>query len=312
MTSAINPNNIDGAYPVAGQDNNSQGFRDNFTNTATNFRFAAEEISDLQSKVVLKQALSGTVLDNNMLGSSLSNAVLSNMSDAALALGSKSGSVDIDYSLASYQTLTTSNSVSLRFINFPAAGVSASVVVQVTISDPNHTLTLPTTVSVNNRGIQGAVVSGSGTTISFGTSATPLTTFPAKFSFEFSTSDGGTSITVREVNKRLQPFNNTSENLANAAPVNVAVTTSYFSTVAASTATLAAGVPGQIKTLAMYADGGDMVITVTNAGWKTSGTGTITFNDIGDACTLQYINSNVANIAASKWFCIGNNGCTFT
>jgi len=63
--------------------------------------------------------------------------------------------------------------------------------------------------------------------------------------------------------------------------------------------------------LAMYADGGDMVITVTNAGWKTSGTGTITFNDIGDACTLQYINSNVANIAQSKWFCIGNNGCTF-
>jgi len=311
MTSAINPNNIDGAYPVAGQDNNSQGFRDNFTNTATNFRFAAEEISDLQSKVVLKQALTGTTLDNNMLGSSLSNAVLSNMSEAALVLGSKSGSVDIDYSLASYQTLTTSNSVSLRFVNFPAAGVSASVVVQVTISDPNHTLTLPTAVSVNNRGIQGAVVSGSGTTISFGTSATPPTTFPAKFSFEFSTSDGGTSITVREVNKRLQPFNNTSENLANAAPVNVAVTTSYFSTVAASTATLAAGVPGQIKTLAMYVDGGDMVITVTNAGWKTSGTGTITFNDIGDACTLQYINSNVANIAQSKWFCIGNNGCTF-
>jgi hypothetical protein len=75
---------------------------------------------------------------------------------------------------------------------------------------------------------------------------------------------------------------------------------------------LAAGVPGQIKTLAMYADGGDMIITVTNAGWKTTGTGNITFNDIGDACTLQYINSNVANIAASKWFCIGNNGCTFT
>jgi hypothetical protein len=311
MTSAINPNNIDGAYPVAGQDNNSQGFRDNFTNTATNFRFAAEEISDLQSKVVLKQALSGTVLDNNMLGSSLSNAVLSNMSDAALALGSRSGSVDIDYSLASYQTLTTSNSVSLRFVNFPAAGVSASVVVQVTISDPNHTLTLPTAVSVNNRGIQGAIVSGSGTTISFGTSATPLTTFPARFSFEFSTSDGGSSITVREVNKRLQPFNNTSENLANAAPVNVAVTTSYFSTVAASTATLAAGVPGQIKTFAMYVDGGDMVITVTNAGWKSTGTGNITFSNIGDACTLQYINSNVANIAASKWFCVGNNGCTF-
>ena len=53
----------------------------------------------------------------------------------------------------------------------------------------------------------------------------------------------------------------------------------------------------------MVADGGDMVITVSNAGWKSSGTGTITFNDIGDGCTLQYINS--------KWFCIGQNGVTF-
>ena len=60
MTSAINPNNIDGAYPVAGQDNNSQGFRDNFTNTATNFQYAADEISDLQAKAVLKSALVGT------------------------------------------------------------------------------------------------------------------------------------------------------------------------------------------------------------------------------------------------------------
>jgi hypothetical protein len=53
----------------------------------------------------------------------------------------------------------------------------------------------------------------------------------------------------------------------------------------------------------MYADTGDMVITVTNAGWKSTGTGTITFANIGEACTLQYINS--------KWFCIGNNGAVF-
>jgi len=30
--SNINPNNINAAYPVAGVDNDSQGFRDNFTN----------------------------------------------------------------------------------------------------------------------------------------------------------------------------------------------------------------------------------------------------------------------------------------
>ena len=66
MSSNINPNIIDGSYPVAGQDNNSQGFRDNFTNTKTNFQYAENEINDLQSKVILKAALTGTTLDNNM------------------------------------------------------------------------------------------------------------------------------------------------------------------------------------------------------------------------------------------------------
>lgn len=96
---------------------------------------------------------------------------------------------------------------------------------------------------------------------------------------------------------------NGSEDLANGAAANVSITATYFSTAAAETGTLAAGTAGQIKTFMMYADTGDMVITVTNAGWKTSGTGTITFNDIGDGCTLQYVNN--------KWFCIGQNGVTF-
>ena len=94
-----------------------------------------------------------------------------------------------------------------------------------------------------------------------------------------------------------------SEDLAPSAAANLLLTASYFTTVAAETATLAAGTTGLIKTFMMEGDGGDMVLTVTNAGWKSSGTGTITFNDIGDGCTLQYINS--------KWFCIGNNGVAF-
>ena len=94
-----------------------------------------------------------------------------------------------------------------------------------------------------------------------------------------------------------------SENLTASAAANLLVTASYFTTSTAETATLAAGTEGQIKTFMMKATSGNMVITVTNAGWKTSGTGTITFANIGDACTLQYI--------SSKWFCIGNNGAVF-
>ena len=94
---------------------------------------------------------------------------------------------------------------------------------------------------------------------------------------------------------------NGSEDLADAAAANLLVTASYFTTIAAETATLAAGTAGQIKTFMMAGDGGDMVITVTNPAW--GGAGTMTFDTVGQGCTLQYINS--------KWFCIGNNGVTF-
>lgn len=93
-----------------------------------------------------------------------------------------------------------------------------------------------------------------------------------------------------------------SEDLASGAAANLSVIASYFTTTAAETAaTLAAGTNGQIKTFMMVADGGDMVITVTNPGW--GGAGTMTFSAVGQGCTLQYINS--------KWFCIGNNGVSF-
>ena len=147
MTSAINPNNINGAYPVAGQDNNSQGFRDNFTNTSTNFQYAADEITDLQNNAVLKGALTGQVLDNDMQGSPLSNALLSNMSENIVVLNTVSGTTVINYALASYQTLTTNGAVTLSFTNFPAAGAAASVVVQVTVASIIHTLILPAAVS---------------------------------------------------------------------------------------------------------------------------------------------------------------------
>ena len=294
MASNINPTNIDGTYPVAGQDNNSQGFRDNFTNTKTNFQYAKDEITDLQNKAVLKAALTGSPgLDNDMLGSIVSNATVQDMAMTRVALGSLSGSVGINYAAGHIQTVTTNGSITLAFSNFPPAGQAGVVTVHINVSNTAHTVTFPAAVSINNVGIRG--LNASTNTITFANAGT--------YNFQFSTSDGGSTITVNEDNKRLQSFNNSSEDLANAAAANLAVTTSYFTTAAAETATLAAGVEGQIKVFAMRADGGDMVITVTNAGWKTTGTGTITFNDIGDACTLQYM--------SSKWFCIGNNGCSF-
>jgi hypothetical protein len=292
MASTINPNNIDGAYPVAGQDNDSQGFRDNFTNTKTNFSYAAAEITDLQNKAVLKSALTGTTLNNDMGGSVLSNAQLQDMSETKVALQSVVGSQILNYEAGPYFTLTLGGSVSLSFANFPASGVAARCRLQVTVNNLSYTLTLPVAVSVGTSNIQGL----NSNILTF--------TRTGVFEYEFETSTGGATISVFDLNQNFDPiYLPSAEDLADAAAASLTKTTSYFSTAAAETATLAAGSPGQVKVFAMYADTGDMVITVTNAGWKTSGTGTITFTAVGQACTLMYINS--------KWFCIGNNAATF-
>jgi hypothetical protein len=292
MTSSINPNNIDGAYPVAGQDNNSQGFRDNFTNTKTNFQYAADEITDLQNKAVLKQALTGTTLNNDMLGAVLSNAQLQDMSETRVPLGSLSGTVTVNYAAGSYQTVSTNGNITLAFTNWPAAGALGVVAVQINVTSTAHTVTFPVnsgpTPLTNSTGIVGF------------NSTTNVVTFATTgiYTFEFSSSDGGTTITVNETNQRLSPFNNSSEDITNTAAANLAVTTTYFTTAGAETATLAAGVAGQIKVFsAVDVTAGNMVVTVTNAGWKASGTGTITFSGRGQSCIMQY--------TASKWFVIG-------
>ena len=146
------------------------------------------------------------------------------------------------------------------------------------------------TVNIDNTGVTSVEVTTTGTSLII-TDGTVTTTGTI-------TIDLSPNVTVTG-----QLLLSGSEVLTTGSSVNLAVTASYFSTSGASTATLGAGTTGQIKTFMMLADGGDMVITVTNAGWQSSGTGTMTFGNIGDACTLQYI--------TSKWFCVGNNGIVF-
>ena len=61
--SNINTNGININYPVPGTNNSTQGFRDNFASIKNNLTSAKTEITDLQSKVLVKSALSDTTLD---------------------------------------------------------------------------------------------------------------------------------------------------------------------------------------------------------------------------------------------------------
>ena len=107
MTSSVNPYNIDGTFPIAGQDNDSQGFRDNFTNTRNNFAFIKSELEDLQSKALLKSALNNTTLDNDLsgAGTTLDNAKLTAYSLTYNNVGTVSGSQTVDYNNGNLQKI---------------------------------------------------------------------------------------------------------------------------------------------------------------------------------------------------------------
>ena len=191
MTSQINPNNVDGTYPVAGQPNNTQGFRDNFTNIKTNFSYAETEITDLQNNGIFKAALAGTTLNNNMADNLIYAVKLQDVSYTFLQNAATSGSIAIDYSAGQYQYISTTGSISLNFSNFPVSGAQGIIQIAVNITSTAYTLTLPAAVSLGTTGLQGY--------------ASNVITFAATgtYQFEFLTVDGGTTITIYDLNRPL-------------------------------------------------------------------------------------------------------------
>ena len=127
MPSNINPYSIDGTFPIANQDNSSQGFRDNFTNIRNNLLFAENEISDLQSKALVTSALTGQTLTNDMGGTQIRRPQLAAWTQTLLDLGAVGGSISLDFNQANFQKITTAAPVSIQFINWPATYGSGSV-----------------------------------------------------------------------------------------------------------------------------------------------------------------------------------------
>jgi hypothetical protein len=191
MTSQINPNNIDGNYPVAGVPNNTQGFRDNFTNTSTNFQYAADEITALQTNAVFKSALTGATLDNNMNDNLIYAVKLQDVSYTYVPITTTSGSVSVDYSAGQYQYVSTTGSISLNFSNFPTSGSAGIVQLAINMTNTAYTVTLPAAVTLGIVGIQGI----SSNVITFDAIGT--------YQFQFTTTDGGTTVTVYDLNRPL-------------------------------------------------------------------------------------------------------------
>lgn len=184
--SSINPNNINGSYPVAGQDNDSQGFRDNFTNIKNNFTFSKTEIEDLQAKAILKAPLAGTTLNNDLNNAQLIAAQLLKTTETINNLGSLSGAINVNWAEGHFQTLTLSGSGNVTFSGWPTSGFYTSLRLEVTPGNTTYTLGLPVVVNTGLNMLSNANVTTR--TISF--------TNTDKHVYEFTTYDAGGSITV--------------------------------------------------------------------------------------------------------------------
>lgn len=112
MTSAIVYNTIDDAFPVAGVDNDSQGFRDNFNVIKNGLATAASEITDLQDNAARVDQ------NNNFDGNLISNAVLDRVYQSAYQT-TVTTNTNISLSNGEYQAVTLNGDYILTFSDWP-------------------------------------------------------------------------------------------------------------------------------------------------------------------------------------------------
>jgi hypothetical protein len=116
-------NSISTVYPVAGQDNDTQGFRDNFTNIKNAFTNASKQFSDINNNAVFIDQT------NNLSGNILQNATLQSFGQLVIdkTLVPASGSQTVDFTEGNYQKWALSSSTNFTVINWPASKIHATV-----------------------------------------------------------------------------------------------------------------------------------------------------------------------------------------
>jgi hypothetical protein len=117
MSSKILSTGIDETYPVAGVDNDTQGFRDNFAIIKNNFSAAKSEIEELQENTAKLN------VTNNFRGSTINEANFQAITEQFNPIGGLAplvNNIDIDFRNGHYQTLVIDEAdVTLNLVGWP-------------------------------------------------------------------------------------------------------------------------------------------------------------------------------------------------
>ena len=140
MASNIISETIDGAYPVAGVDNDTQGFRDNFTIIKTGLATAQSEITSLQANTAKLDE------SNDFLGSDVTNANFSLNTEKYHNIGTVITGQNISFLNGHYQSMNINLGEGASTINFsladwPERDHVAKITVQMLGNDTAKTVT---------------------------------------------------------------------------------------------------------------------------------------------------------------------------
>jgi len=196
--STINTNGINVNYPVPGVNNNSQGFRDNFNAIKTNLNTASTEITDLQNKVVVKSALTNSIVNNDMANTLISNALTRGFRASTYNLGNAlSGIVSVNVSLGDVQYGTVAGNTTIQFTGWAPTGTQSNVQLQLAIANNDAgkqaVVSFPSQVTNGVTSLENYANVANTSTITIPYGVTEL-------DYRFSSLDCGNTITVEPYN----------------------------------------------------------------------------------------------------------------
>jgi len=174
-------NSINTNYPIPGVDNDTQGFRDNYSNIKNALTSVASEVNGLQTNTVRLKVSNDFGYDGNIY-----RAVLD-------SVGLKVFTVDEDVTEinalnGNYQQVGITGNVSLGVVNWPSAEIEGKVKLEI----KNNSTTTNATVTFNNT--LGSIKKESSLTFPYTVSST---TSPDPFFFELWTVDAGAKVYVK-------------------------------------------------------------------------------------------------------------------
>jgi hypothetical protein len=164
---------------------------------------AGTEITDLQNKVVLKAALNGSVLNNDMANTLISNASTRSFRATTYNLGNAlSGTVLVNVAQADVQYGNVAGNITLQFGSWAPTNTESAITLRLGISNSSAVITFPSQVVASNNNFGGTILENYANIANAITITAPYDV--EQLEFKLRTLDCGNTITIEPLNRPYQ------------------------------------------------------------------------------------------------------------